>query len=53
MFHDADIVEGNVTRIEGGWISEVEDRAGRVVFDFCDRDKLIIKGAAVWEPEVG
>lgn len=53
VFYDADVVEGDVTGIGGGWISEVKRRADNVVFDFCDRDRLVIRGTAAWEPEVG
>jgi hypothetical protein len=53
VFHDAAILEGDVSALEGGWISEVEHRGGNVVFDMCDRDRLVIRaGSATWEPEV-
>ncbi len=53
VFHDAAILEGDFATLGGGWISEVEHRGGNVVFDFCDRDRLVIRaGSAAWEPEV-
>jgi hypothetical protein len=53
VFHDADILEGDIDALGGGWISELEHRGGNVVFDFCDRDRLVIRASsATWEPEV-
>lgn len=53
VFHDAAILEGDVAALGGGWISEVEHSSGDVVFDFCNRDRLVVKaGSAAWEPEV-
>ncbi len=52
-FHKAIILEGDVSVLQGGWISEVAHLDGNVVFDFCDRDRLVIKAtSAVWEPGV-
>lgn len=53
VFQDAAILEGDLASLLGGWISEVEYRGGNVVFDFCDRDRLIVRSSSVsWEPEV-
>ena len=53
-FHDAAILEGDLSVLGGGWISEVEHRHGNIVFDFCDRDRLIIMAStATWEPKGG
>lgn len=53
VFEGAAILEGNVATLDGGWISEVEYRGGDVIFDFCDRDRLVVRASsATWEPEV-
>ena len=51
VFHDASIIEGDLSALKGGWISEVEHRNGNIVFDFCDRNRLVITAnTAMWEP---
>ena len=50
VFQNAAILEGDIAAIEHGWISQVEHRDGNVVFDFCDRDRLVIKATvATWQ----
>jgi hypothetical protein len=47
----AAILEGDLVAIPGGWISEVAVERGRLVFDFCDRERLVIRSSsAVWSP---
>ena len=44
------LVEGDVAATVGGWISEIHACGDAIVFDFCDRDQLVIKaGDATWE----
>lgn len=51
VFHDASLLEGDVAGLAGGWISEVERRGDNVVFDFCDRSRLVVRASsATWEP---
>jgi hypothetical protein len=53
ILHDAVVLEGDVASLGGGSVSEVVLRGGDVVFDFCDRDRLVIRASsATWEPEV-
>jgi len=45
----ATILEGNVAAIEGGWIIEVVSQDRKLVFYFCDRDRMSVSyGAAFW-----
>lgn len=53
-FHDADVLEGDVSAVREGWISEVEHSGGAIIFTFCDRDRLVIRSSsATWDPDGG
>jgi len=52
VFDVADILAGDLATLAGGWLSEARYQGSEVVFDFCDRDRVVIKAqAAVWEPD--
>ena len=54
IFEGAAVIAGDVASLAGGWLSEVGYRGSAVVFDFCDRDRVVINAhAAVWKPNRG
>lgn len=51
-FSSAAVVTGNLSEVEGGWVSEIEiTDGGTVSLSFCDRDILVLEAQRVdWIP---